>query len=188
MSRYEQLLTIIDLVRPKSIVEVGTWKGRNAIAMISCAQKYHDVVEYIGYDLFEDATAETDASEFNVKAHPTMDGAFRKIKKYCPKAKINLIKGNTRDTLKSVVADLAFIDGGHSIETIINDYNALKESKTIVFDDYYGSDVAGNCPDINTVGCNYIMDKIPHIILPQTDNLKDGGLNQMVMVIGGNIG
>ena len=60
--------------------------------------------------------------------------------------KVQLFKGNTRDTLKLVgpklpKMDLIFIDGGHSLETIESDWEGVKgciDPGTIVlFDDYY---------------------------------------------------
>src|SRR5258708_2369562 len=137
MSRYFQLTLAIDLFKPKSIVEIGTWSGRSARLMIQQAQKYRNNVQYIAYDLFEDATLITDEEELNLKKHFTVNDVDDSLQKACPGAFINLIKGNTRQTLNDVEADFCFIDGGHSLETILNDYEKCKKSKVIVFDDYY---------------------------------------------------
>ena len=59
------------------------------------------------------------------------------IREACPTAAITLVRGNTRETLKPISADFVYIDGGHSIETIQGDYDALKSSPVIVFDDFY---------------------------------------------------
>lgn len=187
MARDRQLFQLIDLFRPQSIVEVGTWNGKNAVNMIKHAQQYHKTIQYIGYDLFEDATAETDAQEFNVKAHNAEEAVHALIMQHCPDAEICLYKGNTRQTLKSLSVDFAFIDGGHSVETIAHDYNALNGSKIIVMDDYYTPDENGVCPDIAKVGCNFMTNQ--HVwncktaILPVKDHLKDGGMNQMILVL-----
>src|SRR3990167_6449628 len=98
-NRYGKLLSAIDLFKPQSIVEIGTWNGQNAIRMIRQAQKYHKKVAYVGYDLFEEASDTTDAEELNVKAHFSENDVECDIKKACPDAEIQLIKGNTRDTL-----------------------------------------------------------------------------------------
>ena len=66
MSRYAQLLELIDKHKPRTLIEIGVWNGANAIRMINQALKYHDSVEYTGYDLFEDATSETDSKEYDV--------------------------------------------------------------------------------------------------------------------------
>ncbi len=185
--RHRQLFQLIDLFRPQSIVEVGTYDGKNAVNMIKYAQQYHKTISYIGYDLFEDATAETDAYEFNVKKHHSEDDVRKLIAHHCPDAEFNLIRGNTTKTLTNVEADFVFIDGGHSVDTIAHDYNALNGSKIIVMDDYYTPDENGACPDVSKVGCNFMLKQAVWdnkcAVLPVKDRLKDGGLNQMVLVI-----
>ena len=187
MARHRQLFQLIDLFQPQSIVEVGTWDGKNAVNMIKHAQQYHKNISYIGYDLFEDATPETDAYEFNVKKHHSVEDVRKLIAHHCPDAEFNLIKGNTLKTLTNVDADFAFIDGGHSVDTIAHDYNALNGSKIIVMDDYYTPDENGICPDITKVGCNFMLNQMvwncKTFVLPVKDPLKDGGWNQMVLVV-----
>lgn len=183
MARHRQLFQLIDLFQPRSIVEIGTYDGKNAVNMIKHAQQYHKNIQYIGYDLFEDATDETDAREFNVKKHHGMDDVYKLISHHCPAANINLIKGNTRDTLKSVTADFVFLDGGHSVDTIRSDYGAIKHSSIIVLDDYYTADESGKVPDICSVGCNELVGDLSNCrILPVKDRLRDGGMNQMALI------
>lgn len=185
MSRYSQLVSVIDLVKPKSIVEIGTWRGQSAALMIQAAQKHHKTIEYIGYDLFEEATAQTDEEELNLKKHYTVDAVAQFILSHCPNARINLIKGNTRKTLNPVAADLCFIDGGHSLETIANDYERCKGSKVLVLDDYYTEDEDGAIPDLSKYGCNRLVDSLPGIVhLPIKNIVRTGGLTQFVMVGG----
>lgn len=184
ISRYHKILTLIDLYRPQTIVETGVWNGENAIRMIRTAQRYHQNIKYVGYDLFEDANAESDAVEFNVKPHNNVDKVRRFIEANCPGAEINLVKGNTRETLVSVTADFAFIDGGHSIETIAHDYEALEHCRVIVFDDYYTPDADGKCPDTTKIGCNRIVKKIPHGIVPANNPVHGGGIINLAVVHG----
>jgi hypothetical protein len=50
----------------------------------------------------------------------------------------NLIKGWTHDTLIGpLIFDMVYIDGGHSYSTVKWDYEQVKNSKVIVFDDTY---------------------------------------------------
>lgn len=180
MNRYDQLLTIIDLIQPKSIIETGVFNGINAIRMIQRAEQYHPKITYTGFDLFEDATAETDAVEYNVKKHCGIEAVGAKIQKHCPNAFVILFKGDTKKTLPDMVADMAFIDGGHSVETIANDYERLRSCSTVVFDDYYSPNPNGACPDITKVGCNFIKG----LVLPVKHPLKDdAGFTQMMMVV-----
>lgn len=187
LNRYDQLLHAIDLFKPKTIAEVGTWNGQNAIRMIKHAQKYRKNVVYVGYDLFEDATAETDSAELNVKRHNHVLDVEAEIRKACPDAEIQLIKGNTRETLTPISADLAYIDGGHSVETIQHDYEMCKHSNVVIFDDFYIADKDGKCPDLELYGCNKIVADIGKaIILPVGGEVKEGGITMMAMVIRGD--
>lgn len=186
MNRYEQLAHVIDLVKPQSIVEIGTHSGKSAVMMINRAKQYREVVEYIGFDLFEEATDETDKEELNIKAHHSVESVEGFIKMKAPSAEVLLVKGNTRQTLNHIEADLAFIDGGHSLETIANDYEKCKGSKVIVLDDYYTEDENGNIPDLELYGCNKLVETLPNaLVLPIRNIVKTGGLVQMVLVVGG---
>ena len=63
--RYKQLYLLISVLKPKSIIEIGTWNGVNAVNMITASGTLD--AAYHGFDLFEEATSETDSEEFNVK-------------------------------------------------------------------------------------------------------------------------
>lgn len=184
VTRYDQLLNLIHVFQPQTFIEVGVWNGHNAIRMLKTAKQYHEFVRYTGYDLFEDGTAELDAAELNVKTHNKAEEVGKLIaeKTACD---VTLIRGNTRATLAAhTYADFAFIDGGHSIETIESDYRNLMNSGIILLDDYYTPDETGACPDVNKYGCN----KLVHLhiknyrILPHKDRVQGGGFNQLVLV------
>ncbi|MGD1805082.1 class I SAM-dependent methyltransferase [Dapis sp. BLCC M126] len=188
LNRYTQVIDCINLFKPGSIIEVGTWSGDRALEMVKAALKYQEKVHYIGFDLFEDATKETDAVELNVKRHNTVAEISARLKEFQnnnPGFTFELVKGNTRETLKQPrIADFAFIDGGHSVDTIRNDYEGLKDCPVILFDDYYVSDSKGRCPDLTKFGCNEIVKNLPHYILPMTGNIAGGGLTAMALKIG----
>lgn len=184
--RYGQLLAIIEQIKPKTIVEVGTWNGLRAIQMASIALKHHKDVHYIGYDLFEDATAETDAEELNVKKHYTVAEVSERLAAFAkenPGFTFELVKGNTRETLKGAAkADLAFLDGGHSVETIKSDLENLSGSKVIVLDDWYDKDEQGKCPDLEKYGCNKVLEGREFVVLGHADRVKDGGLVRFAVI------
>jgi hypothetical protein len=72
--------------------------------------------------------------------------------------------------LESVSGELfAFVDGGHSVETIASDIANLEGSRIIVLDDYYVSGV-----DTSLFGCNRVIADRPHIVLPAVDRSEDG--------------
>ena len=183
MSRYSQLLGIINHVKPKCIIEVGTWNGFRAIATATAALK-HNTVHYIGFDLFEDGTLEDDARELNVKAHANCNDVHARLDDFSksnPGFTFELHKGDTRQTLKTFKMcapqeTFVFLDGGHSIETIRSDYENLKDAKWIAFDDFYEPDGKGLCPDTNKFGCNDLVESLTDVmILPEKNTVRDGG-------------
>ena len=174
MRRYQQLVDIIAEIKPRTIIEVGTNSGTRAELMIREASKHHSRVFYWGYDLFELATPDTDKAEMNGKT-PAVGGIVKdRLEK--TGAEINVFPGNTRDTLhgKVAMADFAFVDGGHSVETIRGDYEALKNSRCIILDDYYTSGV-----DTTKWGCNSLVADIPHRVLPIEDRFGSVGVKMV---------
>ena len=181
MSRYLELLTLIDEHKPQSIVEIGVWNGANAIRMIKQALRHNTKITYTGYDLFEEATLETDKKEFNVKGHNSIRAVAAYIKAETG-IMPDLIKGNTRNTLPETVADFVFLDGGHSIETIRSDYERVKNSKVVVLDDYYVPE--NGSPNIGKYGCNSLVSDLTKTfrVMPQMDRVSGGGTTQLVVV------
>lgn len=151
ITREERYKTVIDEVKklqPHVIVEIGVYKGDTAERMI----KVCDKPIYYGFDAFGPVGAE----ELPYSDFPDMDEVRGRLE--ATGATINLIKGNTKDTLKDadITPDFVFIDGGHSLETIQNDWDWVKEhmhDKTVViFDDYYVGD--------DTKGCRKLVEGI----------------------------
>ena len=182
VARYAELYKLVDKYKPQTICEIGTWKGMRARKMLRHASYFHKNPHYIGYDLFDDATEELNKKEWNGKGNYTIKVVDDYINQYNTNEKLNatwkLHKGNTNDILVDTVVDFAFIDGGHSVETIANDYSKLKDSKVIVFDDYYmpGQDDKVHV-DINLWGANKLVDSIDktkYIIDVGDRIIKDG--------------
>lgn len=186
-NRYQQLYRICGDFRPRRVVEVGTYNGDRAIEL--CIQTLQAGIpcHYIGFDVFEGATPELNAKELNAKGPCDYKNITEKLQafsaKWGGKFTFDLVKGLTKDTMPTYnygEIDLAFIDGGHSIETILNDYNCLKNvTKLIIFDDYY---IEGGVYDISKFGCNEIVKNIPHTILPIADVLSNPGDSKTVTI------
>jgi hypothetical protein len=186
LSRYAQILDVIDEVQPVQIVEAGTWKGDTALRMIQQAAKYHrmETIIYQGFDLFERQTAADFRAELS-KGSWQQHIIQRRLA--ATKAGIALIAGYTRDTMPGMLnasADLFFIDGGHSEETIENDgqiVHSMKENAVAIFDDYYTPARAGT-------GCNKFIDSLDKkefeiTYLPAVTVSNDGrGIGQIQMV------
>ena len=177
--RFQQLYDWIETQKPEVILEVGTWNGLNAARMMKYGAK-----KYIGFDLWEDGNETIDELENNVKKRATMEEAQKNLKGY----DVELIKGNTRETLKAYAdgkkpfADMAVIDGGHSKGTIKSDMlmvmKIMKPGGFIFLDDYYY-----NCPTPN-VGAQTVMEglNVPYTVLPKSDRVKDGSVVKVVRI------
>ena len=131
---------LIEQYHPRVLVETGTHRGRSSCYMVQQSLQYHDNVEFHGFDLFETATAETDAREINGKGHGSYKKAqarLQAIQQQHPGFRFTLYRGFTTETfLTPIQADLAYIDGGHSTETVLHDFSMVRDSAVIVFDDY----------------------------------------------------
>lgn len=182
MRRYKQLEKLVAFNKPGKIIEIGTHKATRADMMCREALKHNSAVHYLGYDLFEDATPETDQREMNGKGAGSEAVAREILDRIAadnPGFTYELVRGDTRFTLHGTEqgADFVFIDGGHSVETIRGDYEAVKSSRLIVFDDYYTGDVAP------AFGCNQILRHVPHELLPEEDRGK-GGIGIKLAAVG----
>ena len=166
--RYTYLEILISELKPRdhfSIVEVGVWKAGRAKRMSFSACKIADTVSYTGYDLFEDVTQDILIKEFaNKKTIVSLEEVTEKLNWFVDNIAgsyftFNLIKGDTNITLKNkhIMADFVFIDGGHSVSTIENDYAAFKECPLVVLDDYY---IGFEDAVTNKVGSNRVVDLI----------------------------
>jgi len=195
--RYKQLIKIVNFYQPKTIVETGTWNGGRAIQMAVAALQTHDHVHYIGFDLFEEATAELDKYEMNSKPHNTVEAVSARLEEFAAKIKeqsnktftFELHKGDSKVTVPACKAikdaDFAYIDGGHSYETVKQDYENLKHIPILVFDDYFTKDKAGKLPHKDNLGVNKLMKELTaygKVVLPSSDPVLGGGITHLTFV------
>lgn len=180
--RYHHLYDTIRTTGAKRILEVGVWNGKRAVKMIEEANPMSAPVEYYGFDLFEDLGESGYTAELS-KRPPTEDEVRTLLE--ATHATIALFRGNTLETLPATVGalpkmDFIFIDGGHSVETIANDWGYVKElmhEKTVViFDDYWR-----NRTD---AGCKVVVDGIDRTlfrvdILPEIDVFNNADFGRL---------
>ena len=154
------MFLVIDRNHCRNIMEIGTWTGKRSLEMIERANRYNDAkdISFYGFDLFELLTDKLNKEEFSKKP-PTMMEVKIRLEK--TGANINLFKGFTRETLPRSVSglpkmDLIFIDGGHKVETIQNDWKyasmLMHEKTEVIFDDY--------SPKHDDVGCKPVIEAI----------------------------
>ncbi|WP_024575209.1 MULTISPECIES: class I SAM-dependent methyltransferase [unclassified Afipia] len=187
--RYDQLLSLVALYKPRSIVEIGTNQGDRGVLLCREALRHNPVVAYTGYDVFDTKDAEFHKQVFNGKgafAKERVAARFDEINSQYPGFQYRLLQGTTAETLHShdVRAEFVFIDGDHRVQTIALDYNAVKHSKVVVFDDYYSE--APDCEkiDTNIYGCNSIIDKSKSAtILPNADRFPATGDIRMAALV-----
>jgi hypothetical protein len=202
--RYKQLADIIRHFKPKTILETGTWNGGRAIEMALAAFEHTDKVVYYGFDLFEEATTETDLEEFNVKAHNKLSAVEKRLTDFAAKMKEKnkefqyvLSQGNTRETLYVdnlfkflLEIDFALVGGGNSIKTVQSDYNAVKHVPVVVLDHYFLADKEGNDVQDKFKGVNKVIEKLDkktrRNILPSADRVKGGGHTHLACVVHDN--
>jgi|TARA_R110000744_G_scaffold30815_9_gene72773 hypothetical protein len=212
LPRYKQLTDLVehyaavypykqDEYHSYTIAETGTWNGGRAIQMADAAFKNVDRVFYYGFDLFEEATDETDTQEYNVKAHNSFEVVQKRLQEYSdslPKDKIfdwKLVKGDTNFTLEKyspMQPHFAFIDGGHSEETVLNDWKAFSDCPIVVLDDYYANSPEGKPHPEDILGVNRLIKKLGEtkeederrlMVLPSQDNIHGGGTVHIAVVM-----
>ena len=179
-SRYKYIFKTILEIKPKTILEIGVYKGKRSSEMINLAQSINDNIEFYGFDLFEKITKKKIKSELS-KNPFSKNKLFKKLNHSFPSSKINLIQGDTTLTLKKFKPrrkiSFVFIDGGHSIKTIKKDWLNIKKlinkKSVVIFDDYYENNEISK-----KFGCKKIIEKLEKKfdskIFPSTDFVKVG--------------
>ncbi len=162
--RYRYLFESINLTHAAKILEVGTWNGERALQMIDTAHKAspESNIAYYGFDLFEQMTDQVFLDEVS-KRPPSMADVRLKLEK--SGAEIHLYPGNTKDTLPKEILtlpkmDFVFIDGGHHVDTISSDWNAVSKlmhaTTIVIFDDYWRNR--------SDAGCKLLIDSLDRAV------------------------
>jgi hypothetical protein len=129
-------------VKHYTIVEIGVFKGDNAVALINLIRRHGVDVHYVGFDLFENN------EEFFLKHPKDRQGydhpdwpyyefqsgehaftrVFAKIAAVLPKDRFILIPGDSNQSVRTNLAlinsaDLVYIDGCHDYEIVRADWD-----------------------------------------------------------------
>ena len=161
----DNILELINEYNPKNVLEVGVFCGVTARNICELLDKNHkNSFSYIGVDLFGNNKASSDdeveplflknqkfSNPFKTLFYNyikkenlnSIESVHKLLEKFGDK--IKLIQGDTREILENLSLEnieFAFLDGGHSYETGMNDLNILekklKKNAIILCDDYDG--------------------------------------------------
>jgi len=161
MDRKRFVLTHIRKHRPNSILEIGVFNGFFAERMLKSASFYSNKkISYTGVDLFEEMSKDIYLKELSLKADKE-EKVYKKLK--LQSVNVKLLKGFSKTILPQLVGetfDLIIIDGGHSYETVLNDFEfakkLLSKKGVIFFDDYVNKQAVA----IEAWGINRVVDSI----------------------------
>lgn len=164
--RYRRLLQAAATHRPQRILEIGVYDGRRGVEMIEAASLGASAatVEYHGFDLFDAMDEAILKSELSKRPDPE---AAVHARLAATGASVALHQGWSQETLPALAAaapefraDLAFIDGGHAVETIQSDWDnviaMLAPDGIVLLDDFYV-----DCPHLTPhFGCNQMVESL----------------------------
>lgn len=200
-SRYKRVSDEIRIQRAANVLEIGTWNGDRALEFAEAALSANvKKFNYVGFDLFEDMTPEKSREEFNVKSPTNLNAVQTKLDTWAKTKPIpmtfTLIKGNTRRTLPTFlleygpgIFDLAWIDGGHSVETIESDWDIcaklVKPDGLVLLDDFY--ELLPDADATKFYGCNRLVHSLMSagrdvFIFPEMDPVRGGGFTKAVRI------
>lgn len=166
--RYADLLKTARDRRCRVLLEVGVYRGGRAAQMIRAAMLSRPAhqITYYGFDLFEGLTSEDLRAEFSKRPSPEAT-VRRRLER--TGARIELFKGYSQETIPRFVSDhlgvtrppdLVFLDGGHSADTVAEDWRNLEPllgaDTVVLLDDYYPEEP----PELVGIGCNRLVDDL----------------------------
>lgn len=166
---------IFEKIKPKTVIEVGTWKGASAINMAKLAEKNEipaDEFELVCIDTFLGSVEHhTKMNTFNVPDLTDTDGSSHKINgrpKIYETFLSNIVRNNLTDVITpfpidsmngglclthwKIQADLIYIDAAHDFESVRSDfmiYNPiLRNGGYILIDDWHHDPIKKAAKDI----------------------------------------
>lgn len=163
--RYDHVDRIVDEISARRLMEIGTWTGIRAASMLRTArEKIDQPIHYYGFDLFQQADNGKLAKEGSLAKKPPSASSVQ-LKLNAIDGYSGLIMGDTKETLAGWSGyikdiDFIFIDGGHSWETIDNDWEKSQAyahpSTVFLLDDYYYNDPS----EVEGIGCQRLVQRL----------------------------
>lgn len=146
-NRYARLSDEARKARPRTIVEIGTWRGDRAVELLEAALESHppEEISFFAFDLFENMSAENAVFEASRStANPSESEVRSRLARFSDAGvTVSIVAGNSLETLPAAslpIVDFAFIDGGHSYSTVRSDWaniaKVMAPNSVVIFDDY----------------------------------------------------
>jgi predicted O-methyltransferase YrrM len=155
---------VINQIKPRTIIEVGTWKGRSAVNMANLALNHCDArdLEVICVDTWlgsvEHWTDNAEFKNFMRNGRPRLYDQFlsnvihRGLQHIITPFPIDSINAYEVFARLGVVADLIYIDAGHDYTSVHNDlYNyssILRPGGYLIGDDFFHNPVKKAAHDV----------------------------------------
>ena len=135
---------LLDECKPTFIGEIGSHNGNTSEQMCRYVlSRTKNSLLFQGYDAYDLVLNDEEFAikEKNGKGPGNYEKAMSRMNKirqqYSGRFNYKLIKGFTNETITTPIKfDFVYIDAGHSYDSVKHDYEMVKESKIIVFDDY----------------------------------------------------
>ena len=184
-------MELVKFYKPSTMLEVGCWDGEHGTQMCMAALASHDSNVHYTMESISEAFNKCFVSDFIFSISRTIKDKialkFDALTMEFPhRFTYKLIRGDTNYTMKEHVVDFAFLDGGHSVGTVQNDYAKSNMSKVIVFDDYFTEDVEGHIPEVSYLGTNVVVDAIldkAKWVFPSNDPVREGGITHLAVIV-----
>ena len=100
-SRYRHIYYTLLCLRPKTILEIGVFKGIRSFEMISLASDLNSSIKYYGFDLFEKISKKK--IKLELSKQPLSKKEIEEKLNGIRNTKVRLISGNTQTTLKKFI-------------------------------------------------------------------------------------
>lgn len=156
------IAALLALRRPAffKFVEIGVFKGDNAVRTINAAKRFATTIQYVGFDLFENKDAffelhPEDRIEYDKPGYPYWEfqsgqhfvaKVHRKLSAVLSEADFALIQGDSTRTVpehreRLTGATVIYIDGCHDYDIVVQDWQNVRAllsenlATVVAFDD-----------------------------------------------------
>ena len=168
---------VISTIKPRRIIEVGTWKGGSAIHMANLCKKYlgDDDFEIVCVDTFLGSVEHWDRSSIQmdfVNGRPDIYNKFmtnvieHKLQNVITPFPVDSTNGALTLNGMGYEADLIYIDAGHDYNSVASDLThyapLLRAGGYLIGDDYHWPDIIQAAEDV--FGADKVINKVAKFV------------------------